>query len=218
MDDPRHPNEGGRVAHIVPLAPAALRNSRCADHLDCRLCLRCAHGSQRGDGASRAEPMLMKGIGAPSKPLHGLRSSFSGWAADDARRFPAEEVRGAGPSGSQSPARSRPHTDAARSWKSARRLDGRVGLMKRNAAPEFLPTNLREIVKSLPTPRSKRHSELLPTSSSRVAQRIAGTPVERVGCDNPSSSARLGKCQNESWSTIEGSRRHRPARTTINCA
>ena len=34
--------------------------------------------------------------------------------------------------------------------------------MKRNAAPEFLPTNLREIVESLPTPQSKRHSDLLP--------------------------------------------------------
>jgi hypothetical protein len=37
-----------------------------------------------------------------------------------------------------------------------------VPVMKRNAAPEFLPTNLREIVESLPTPRSKRHSDLLP--------------------------------------------------------
>jgi hypothetical protein len=34
--------------------------------------------------------------------------------------------------------------------------------MKRNAAPKFLPTNLREIAESLPTPQSERHSELLP--------------------------------------------------------
>jgi hypothetical protein len=34
--------------------------------------------------------------------------------------------------------------------------------MKRNAAPKFLPTNLREIAESLPTPRSERHSQLLP--------------------------------------------------------
>ena len=35
-------------------------------------------------------------------------------------------------------------------------------MMKRPAAPKFFPTNLREIAKSLPTPRSERHSELLP--------------------------------------------------------
>ena len=37
-----------------------------------------------------------------------------------------------------------------------------VPVMKRNAAPEFLATNLREIVESLPTPQSKRHRDLLP--------------------------------------------------------
>jgi hypothetical protein len=35
-------------------------------------------------------------------------------------------------------------------------------VMKRNAAPGFLQTNLREIAQSLPTPRSARHRELLP--------------------------------------------------------
>jgi hypothetical protein len=34
--------------------------------------------------------------------------------------------------------------------------------MKRNAAPRFSQTNLREIAESLPTPRSARHRELLP--------------------------------------------------------
>ena len=92
-----------------------------------------------------------------------------------------------------------------------------VPVMKRNAAPEFLPTNLREIVESLPTPRSKRHSDLLPQVLREWRNELQ-EHLSRVGCDNPSSSARLGKCQNESWSTIEGSRRHRPARTTINCA